>query len=249
MELIAAIDLYGEGAVRLRQGDHERPVAQVPDPVSLAREWAAAGVPRLHLVDLEGARSGGPTQLEQIKRVVAAARGAAPAIRVQAGGGLRTVEAVAAVLEAGVDQAILGTAALEAPGTLAACAEQFPGRVLASLDLRGGRLAVSGWERDADEDPLRAANRLLQEGAAGLIVTDAGRDGTLVGPNVRLMERFRETFPHARLLAAGGVASIDDLLALRRAGIDGAIVGLALLTGAVQLQTALAALAAEEVSA
>jgi phosphoribosylformimino-5-aminoimidazole carboxamide ribotide isomerase len=224
-------------------------VAEVPDPASLARDWAAAGVPRLHLVDLEGARSGVPTQLEQIKRVVAAARGAAPAIQVEAGGGLRTLEAVAAVLDAGVDQAILGTAALEVPGTLAVCAEQYPGRVLASLDLRGGRPAVGGWERDADEDPLRAAKRLLMEGAAGLIVTDAARDGTLVGPNVRLMERFRATFPTARLLAAGGVAAIDDLLALRRAGVDGAIVGLALLTGAVQLAAALAALAAEEVGA
>jgi phosphoribosylformimino-5-aminoimidazole carboxamide ribotide isomerase len=249
MELIAAIDLYGEGAVRLRQGDHEQPVARVRDPVSLARDWAAAGVPRLHLVDLEGARSGVPTQLEQIERVVAAARGAAPAIQVQAGGGLRSAEAVAAVLATGVDQAILGTTALEEHGAIAACAQQFPGRVLASLDLRGGRPAVGGWERDADEDPLRAANRLLQEGAAGLIVTDAGRDGTLVGPNVRLMERFRETFPTARLLAAGGVAAIDDLLALRRAGVDGAIVGLALLTGAVQLEAALAAIAASEVGA
>jgi phosphoribosylformimino-5-aminoimidazole carboxamide ribotide isomerase len=244
VELIAAIDLLDGRSVRLREGDYERRVESGADPSELAARWATAGVPRLHIVDLEGARAGEPRQLARLGEVVRAAREAAPAIGVQAGGGLRAPEAVAAVLDAGVDAAVLGTVALERPGFLASCAARWPGRVLAALDLRDGRLALDGWRRVDDADPLSTAGRLLDEGAAGLLVTDTRRDGMLAGPNLELLATFRKAFPQAWLVAAGGIRSTDDLLDLQRAGLDGAIVGLAMLTGDLGLRDALAALAA-----
>lgn len=247
MELIAAIDLVDGRSVRLRQGDFGVPIGG-GDPLERAASWAAAGIPRLHVVDLDGARAGRPHHLATLAVIIAAARAAAPRVHVQAAGGLRTQEAVAAALDAGADAIVLGTAALEQPGFLAACAARWPDRVLAALDLRDGRPVVDGWLRSRDDDPLEAANRLLGEGAAGLVVTDVRHDGTLTGPNLALLAGFRDAFPGARLVAAGGVRSTDDLLSLRRSGLDGAIVGMALLTGGLVVADALAALAKPPVS-
>lgn len=244
MELIAAIDVLGGRTVRLVEGNYSRPVEGAVDPRDLATRWASAGLPRLHVVDLDGARSGGPSQFDWVAGVVAAARAAAPQIRVQAGGGLRSRDAVAAVLSAGADAAVLGTAALERPGFLAACAGEWPGQVLAALDLRDGDTVVDGWLRTREGNALDAAHRLLDEGAAALLVTDTRRDGTLSGPNVELLGTFRAAFPEARLVAAGGIRSIADLLEIRAAGLDGAIVGMAILTRQLDIGDALAALAA-----
>jgi phosphoribosylformimino-5-aminoimidazole carboxamide ribotide isomerase len=248
VELIAAVDLLGERGVRLRQGDYADVVGGV-DPLALVRRWASAGVPRLHLIDLDGARAGEPRQAAMLARVCRAARAASPGIRIQAGGGLRTLESVAAVLEAGADLAVLGTAAIERPGFVAECAARWPGRVLAALDLRRGQLAIDGWLRDGDGEPYAAANRLLDEGAAGLIVTDTRRDGALSGPNLTLLRRFRANLPGAWLAAAGGVRTTADLVDIRQAGIDAAIVGMALLTGTLRISDAVAALVSSTASA
>lgn len=243
MELIAAIDLIAGRGVRLQQGDYERPIRGADDPVGLAIGWAAAGVRRLHLVDLDGARAGEPRQLGLITEIVRAARGVVPTLAVQAGGGMRSAEAVATLLEADVDAAILGTAAVERPTFVRECAARWPGRILVSLDLRNGRTAVDGWRREASGDPVDLGRGLLADGAAGLLVTDAARDGTLGGPNLELLAAFRAALPDAWLAGAGGVSSEADLLALQDIGLDAAVVGLALLTGAVRLPEALAALA------
>jgi len=249
MELIGAIDLLEGRSVRLRQGDYDQQVESGVRPPELAARWAAAGVPRLHVVDLEGARTGEPRQLSLLGEVIRVAREVTPAIRFQAGGGLRTVAAVGAALDAGADAAVLGTAAIERPGFLAGCAARWPGRILAALDLRDGGTTVDGWLRAGEPDPLETAARLLDEGAAGLLVTDTRRDGALTGPNLEMMATFRTTFREAWLVAAGGVRSTGDLLDLQRMGLDGAIVGMALVTGAMQLSDALAALSAPVVPA
>lgn len=247
MELIAAIDLVGGRSVRLREGDFAVPIGG-GDPLERAVRWASAGIPRLHVVDLDGARAGRPRHLATLAMIIAAARAAAPGVKVQAAGGLRSRESVAAALDAGADAIVLGTAALDEPGFLAACAARWPGRVLAALDLRDGRPVVDGWLRSRDDEPLEAASRLLGEGADGLLVTDTRHDGTLQGPNVALLTTFRETFPAARLIAAGGVRSIDDLLDVRRTGLDGVIVGMALVIGGLVIGDALAALATPRLS-
>lgn len=240
MELIAAIDLLGGGAVRLAQGDFAREALRRPDPASLAGRWAALGVRALHVIDLDGARAGEPRQLSLLASVVAAAREASPAVRIECGGGLRDVGAAAAALAAGVDDVVLGTAAVERPAFVAECADRWPGHVLVSLDLRDDRPVLDGWLRSEASEPLTLARRLIAAGASGLIVTDALRDGTLGGPNLELLQRFRSALPGMRLIAAGGVGSLDDLRSLADLGVDGAIVGLALLSGAIDLDDALA---------
>lgn len=242
MELICAIDLLEGGAVRLRQGDYDRLAADAGDPLRLARGFVSAGCRRLHIVDLAGARAGRPVQATLVGQIASAAREEVAGVRVEAGGGLRRVEDVDALLDAGADEVILGTAAVDRPGFLAECAAVHPGRIVASIDLRSGRTALDGWTRTVADDPLALARRLLVDGASRLILTDADRDGTLGGPNLALLGRFRAALPDATLVAAGGVASADDLRALEAAGIDGAVVGLALLTGALDVATALAAI-------
>lgn len=240
MELIAAIDLLDGGAVRLEQGDYSREALRDPDASGLARRWVEAGVRRLHIVDLEGARAGEPRQLDLIADVVAAARLVNPAVRIDCGGGLRSIDHVAAAFAAGADEVVLGTAAVERPAFVTECADRWPDRILVSLDLRDGRPALDGWLRESSSAPLDLARSLVDAGAGGLVITDARRDGTLSGPNLDLLRRFRSALPSTRLVAAGGVGSLDDLRELAAAGLDAAIVGLALLSGAVDVHEALA---------
>lgn len=241
MELICAIDLLDGGAVRLVQGDYDRRISADADPAELARRLVADGCRRLHIVDLAGARAGRPMQLEVLAEIVRAARAEAPGVLVEAGGGLRTAADVAALLEH-ADVALLGTAAIEDATFLRACATAHPGRIAVSLDLRDGRPALDGWLRTGDADVLALARRLLDDGASRLIVTDTGRDGTLAGPNLELMTRLRASLPDAILVAAGGIGSVDDLRGVSEIGCDGAVVGLALLTGAIDPVEALSVL-------
>jgi phosphoribosylformimino-5-aminoimidazole carboxamide ribotide isomerase len=245
MELIAAIDLLGGRARRLVQGDYARPIADSADPLDLARELLSAGVPRLHVVDLDGARLGRPVHLDMLARIRAAAKDIAPQARIEFGGGLRGERSIEAVLAAGADDLILGSAAVADPEFLAACAARWPGRVGVALDLRNGRPAVAGWTSDIDADAIELAKRLLDADAARLQVTDIERDGTGAGPSLGLMETYRQRFPAATLIAAGGIATAADLAALASLGVDGAIVGRALLEGSLDIGAALAACAAE----
>lgn len=242
MELICAIDLLDGGAVRLVQGDYDRRVDADSSATDLARRFVAAGCRRLHVIDLAGARAGAPQQLEAISAIVDAVRAEAPDTVVEAGGGLRTQEDLDALL-AVADEALLGTAAIEDPEFLRSAVARHPGRVAVSLDLRGDRAALDGWSRVGEERGLETARRLLADGASRLIVTETSRDGTLAGPDLQALARLRAALPDAVLVAAGGVGSIDDLRALRDLGMDGAVVGLALLTGAVDPAHAIATLA------
>ena len=242
MELICAIDLLDGGAVRLVQGDYDRRVTADAGPADLARRFVAAGCRRLHVVDLAGARAGRPMQLELLGDIAAAARAAAPDVVVEAGGGLRCAADVDALLDR-ADEALLGTAAIENAAFLRSCVKAHPGRIAVSLDLRGARAALDGWLRTGAVDAVALARRLLADGASRLIVTDTARDGTLAGPNLELLSRLRAALPGAVLVAAGGIGSIDDLRAISEVGCDGAVVGLALLTGGIDPVEAMAVLA------
>lgn len=242
MELICAIDLLDGGAVRLIQGDYDRRLDVRDRPEGLAARFVRAGCRRLHVVDLAGARAGEPRQLELVSRVRDAARAVDAEVRVEAGGGLRTVASVDAAL-AVVDDALLGTSAIEVDGFLRDCADRYPGRIVASLDLRDGRPAVDGWARTGTGDAVALATRLVAEGASRIVVTDTSRDGTESGPNVDLLRTIRDALPETTLVAAGGIGSLDDLRALEAAGCDGAVVGIALLTGRIDPAEAIAALA------
>lgn len=242
MELICAIDLLDGGAVRLVQGDYGRRIDADSSAIDLAHRFVAAGCRRLHVIDLAGARAGAPQQLTTIAAIAGAARAAAPDAVVEAGGGLRTAADLDALL-AVADEALLGTAAIEDRAFLRSAVARHPGRVAVSLDLRGDRAALDGWSRVGEERGLETARRLLADGASRLIVTETSRDGTLAGPDLQTLGRMRAALPDAVLVAAGGVGSMEDLRALRELGMDGAVVGLALLTGAVDPADAIASLA------
>ncbi|HET6380033.1 MAG TPA: 1-(5-phosphoribosyl)-5-[(5-phosphoribosylamino)methylideneamino] imidazole-4-carboxamide isomerase [candidate division Zixibacteria bacterium] len=244
MDLIPAIDLLEGRAVRLEQGDFSRPVLDA-DPEELAQDWLRRGVRHLHVVDLAGARDGARSAAGAMARVMTAARAARPDAWIEVAGGLRTLDAVAEAFAAGADVVILGTAALPPSCLVADAAARWPGRIGAALDLRDGHLAVDGWTRAAAGDPFTLAPWLVEQGASRLVVTDVRRDGTATGPNLELMARLRGLLPDVRLVASGGIGSAADLRALAELGVDGAVVGRALVDGSLAIEEALAACLAE----
>ncbi len=240
MEVIPALDLRGGQLVRLEQGDYARETVYEPDPAAAAERFRRAGASRLHVVDLDGAREG-LTRNEDVLRRILDAAGDLP---VQLGGGIRDLGRVEALLGLGLDRVILGTAALEDPELLVAAAERFPRRVMLGLDARDGRVATHGWT----ETTRVTASELLKrfEGAplGGIVYTDIGRDGMLTGPNVAATVRLaaQTALP---VIASGGVSCVADLVELARSRvIAGVIVGRSLYTGDVDLERALAEVAA-----
>jgi phosphoribosylformimino-5-aminoimidazole carboxamide ribotide isomerase len=237
--LIPAIDLLAGRCVRLEQGDYARATVYCGDPGEQAAAFAAHPIPRLHVVDLDGAREGRPRNGEALRRIVERA-GPVP---VQLGGGIRSLEAVEAALATGVDRVVLGTAALRDAGLLAEACRRHPGRVAVGIDARAGRVAVEGWQETTALLALELARRAEQAGAAALIHTDIARDGMLAGPNLEATAELAAAVS-IPVFASGGVGSEADLeRAAGCAGLAGVIVGRALYTGAVDLGRALRRLA------
>ena len=239
MIVIPAVDLRGGRAVRLREGRADAESVFSDDPVAAAARWAALGAPRLHVVDLDGAFAGEPRQAALVAKIVTAV---AP-VPVEAGGGLRTLSALEAVLEAGARWAIVGTrAALDREFLRQAC-HAYGDRIIVAVDARGTRVAVKGWTEVADATVEDVARRARDAGAGALLYTDVSRDGTGLGPNVE------DTAALARavampVIASGGVARLDDLRRLAAVpGVAGCVVGQALYTGAIDLAHALSELA------
>lgn len=232
-ELLPAIDVLEGRVVRLHQGRREHVTIEGGDPVELARRFAAEGADRLHLVDLDGAFSGAPT-LDLVRRIAEA--GGLP---VQVGGGYRTLEAVSAALDAGADRVMVGTAALE-PGFLERAVAAVGGGLVVAVDARSGRVAADGWTRLSELTPVELVRRCADVGVERLLVTSAARDGSLAGPDLDLLASVVPL--GVPILAAGGISSVDDVLALRQAGCAGAVCGSALLSGRFTLAEARAAL-------
>ncbi len=232
--MIPAIDVLDGRAVRLAGGRRDAVTLEAGDPVALARRYAAEGASRLHLVDLDGAFSGSPS-LGLVERIAAA--GALP---LQVGGGYRTVEAIAAALDAGADRVMVGTAAFAA-GFLAEVSGRFGESLVVAIDVRDGRVSIDGWTRDSGATARELAEICSRAGIQRLLVTSAARDGSLAGPDLDLLG---EVLPAGLpVLAAGGVSSLDDLRAIRAVGCEGAIAGSALLAARFTLAEAADALA------
>ena len=227
--VIPAIDVLEGRVVRLSQGRREAVTIEGGDPVELARRFRDEGAVRLHLVDLDGAFSGVPT-LDLVERVAAA--GGLP---LQVGGGYRSADAIAAAVAAGADRVMVGTAALS-PAFLADATERFGERLVVAIDARDGRVAVDGWTRMSEATPAGFALECAAAGVARLLVTSTTRDGSLAGPDIDLLvEVLAASLP---VIAAGGVSSLDDVLALRDLGCESAIAGSALLAGRFTLAEA-----------
>ena len=241
MELYPAIDLRGGRFVRLHQGDYGAETVYGDDPVSVARRFADAGAPWIHMVDLDAALTGSPRN-----RALVTAVASAVGVRVQAGGGVRDDGAVEGLLAAGVARVVLGTAAMEDPALVSRVASRHPGCIAVSLDARDGELAVRGWTRGAGETVLEAVRRFDEVGVAALVVTDIGRDGTLGGPDLGGLARVLAA-TSVDVVASGGVGTLEDLRALgeldvRGRRLAGAIVGKALYEGRFTVEEALGVL-------
>jgi phosphoribosylformimino-5-aminoimidazole carboxamide ribotide isomerase len=224
MKIIPAIDLLGGRAVRLERGQRDKATVFSERPWELAGELCAGGAARLHVVDLDGAFAGARAHAEVIGKIIAAAP-----VPVQVGGGLRDVAAVRAALDGGAALAVLGTAAIDDPAAVEAACAAHPGRVIIAVDARDGVVAVAGWVRSAGVTAVELARRAAGWGAAAVLYTDVARDGVHAGPNVAATaELVAAVGDRLEVIASGGVSSLDDLRALRAAGVPAAIVGRAL---------------------
>jgi len=240
VDLYPAIDLRAGRCVRLHQGDFAAETVYDDDPVAVARAFAVAGSQWIHVVDLDAARTG-----ERVNLAVVEAICAAVPCRIQASGGVRSVEAGGDLLAAGAARVVVGTGAIERPELVEELATLHPGKIAVGLDARGREVAVRGWIDSTGEDLLEVAGQLETSGASALVVTEIGRDGTMAGPDLGQLGAVLETTT-LPVIASGGVGALEDLVALRglRAGgraLAGAIVGRAIYEGRFGVDDALAA--------
>ena len=223
-----AVDIRGGRAVRLARGEFDRETVYDADPLDAALRWVADGARALHVVDLDGARVGTPANLDHVARIAAAVE-----VPVEVGGGLRDPDAVERVLAAGADRAILGTAALREPGFAQAMVDAHGGeRIVVSVDVRGGRVAAAGWTEQTDISAAASLAALRERGVARFVFSCIERDGMLAGPDLAALGAACEVVDSGdEIVYSGGVASVDDLVALRAASLAplrGVIVGTAL---------------------
>jgi phosphoribosylformimino-5-aminoimidazole carboxamide ribotide isomerase len=236
MLIIPAIDLKDGKCVRLKQGRAEDLTVFSDDPVAMGLRWQAAGAQLLHVVDLDGAFSSRPRNLESIRRLRQAL-----AIPMELGGGIRTLDTVAAYIDLGIDRLILGTVALKDPELAARACADFPGRIAFGLDARDGLLAVEGWTETSGKTALDAAQALVPLQPAAFIYTDIARDGVKRGVNLPATRALAEAVD-VPVIASGGVSSLDDiraLLPLESLGVVGVITGRALYDGSLDLAEAI----------
>lgn len=239
MDVIPAIDLLEGRCVRLYQGDYARSQVFNDNPADVARQWVEQGASWLHVVDLDGAKTGKIVNKQAITAIVQAVP-----VPVQVGGGLRDRTSVAELLDLGVQRVILGTVAVEQPQLVAELGQEFPGQIVVGIDARDGRVATRGWMETSEVLATQLAQQMQELGAAAIIYTDIHRDGTLQGPNLEALRELAAVVS-IPVIASGGVSSVTDLLsllALEPQGVTGVIVGRALYTGDISLKEALQAI-------
>ncbi len=233
MTILPAIDLKGGVCVRLRQGRADDVTTYNADPAAQARDWRDQGGEELHVVDLDGAFAGTPRHAAVIGQIISAFGGP-----VEVGGGLRTPEALKAVLDAGAARAIIGSAALEDPSFLADAVARYGERIAVGIDARGGMVQTRGWVTTTDVRATDLARTVAAAGVKTIIYTDTATDGMLGGPNLEQMAAICDAAPSCQITASGGVSSPQDvanLIALARANLRAAIVGKALYDGRTTL--------------
>lgn len=233
MLIFPAIDLYGGKAVRLYKGDYAQMTIYSDDPVSVARDFAAAGATHVHLVDLEGAKDGTTPNLEVVRSIATETD-----LFCEIGGGIRNMETVVAYLSAGVDRVILGTAAVTDESFLRAAVERFDERIAVGVDIKDGKVAIKGWLETADLDAFAFCEKLQGMGVKTVICTDISKDGAMMGTNHELYRALSERFDLA-IVASGGVSSLEDVKKLAVQNLYGAIIGKAYYTGAINLAEAI----------
>ena len=234
MQILPAIDLRGGQCVRLRQGDYKQETVFGSDPAAMARRWVREGAEILHIVDLDGAKEGKPTNGLSIRAIVAAS-----GVPCQLGGGVRSERDIVQVLSWGVQRVVIGTKALQAPGWLEEMARKFPAKIVLGLDAKDGRVATHGWLDVSDQSALDLARALSPLPLAALVYTDISRDGMLLGANVQAMADMCAA-TGLPVIASGGVTTLDDIRRLAALPLAGCIVGRALYENRLNLKEILA---------
>lgn len=228
MILYPAVDILDGRAVRLRQGDFDEATVYESSPLDAARAWVEQGAAFLHVVDLDGARSGVPANLAEVRQITAQLN-----VPVQVGGGLRSVDAVRQALDSGVERVVLGTAALRDKEFLDDCLGICRDRMIVSIDVSGGRVAVDGWQELTGGEPEAVIESLMARGVRSFVYSNVDRDGMLEGPDLEEVRRIAGVI-RGRFLYAGGIGRVEDLealAALRQVNLGGVIVGKALYEG------------------
>jgi phosphoribosylformimino-5-aminoimidazole carboxamide ribotide isomerase len=231
IEIIPAIDIIDGKCVRLSEGDFQRKTVYDDDAAAVAQRFADAGIRRLHVVDLDGARTGSPKNLAVLKGIAAI-----KALTVDFGGGIKTDEDLAAVFHASASIASIGSIAVRSPETVKLWIERYGGeRIFLGADVRDGKIAVNGWQTATDIDVIPFLTCWFSAGIKRAFVTDISKDGMLTGPSIELYKNIRIDLPELDLVASGGVSSMDDIYELDRIGCAGAIVGKAIYEGLIQI--------------
>lgn len=232
MILYPAIDIIGGKCVRLQQGSYSDVTVFGDNPVEMALKWENQGARYLHVVDLDGAKSGKSENAPVIREIAGRLR-----IPVQLGGGIRSLETIEYILSYGVSRVILGTSAVNNPEMLKAALKEYKEKIVIGIDAKDGLVAIHGWEKTSDFSALDFARNVEGLGAKTIIYTDISRDGMLQGPNISAMKAMVQAVG-IDVIASGGVSCLADIIALKSTGVEGAIVGKALYTGNVDLREA-----------
>jgi len=236
MEIIPAIDLLNGKCVRLNQGNYNEVTKFNSDPVKQAQTWEKQGAKRLHLVDLDGAKTGEPINDQTIKEIKKSI-----SIPIQLGGGIRNIERAKELLDIGIDRIILGTIAIENPELVSVLSKEYPKRIAVGIDAKEGMVATRGWVKRSEITSLELAKQLNELELAAIISTDISTDGTLEGPNIQALREIAEVSINP-VIASGGIGSINDLISLvdlEHEGIEAIIVGRALYDGSIDLKEAI----------
>lgn len=229
-EVIPAVDILNGKCVRLKQGKYNAETVYSSDPVEFAKRWEAQGAKRLHVVDLDGARTGSPKNVEILKNIIKELN-----IPVQSGGGIRGFDLIKELIELGLDRVILGTTAVKNPNLLQEVCEKFSDNIAVSIDAKDGKVATEGWTQVSKKDTLTLAKEAINLGVKRFIYTDISRDGMLVGPNYEGIKEFIKQV-NVPVIASGGVTASEDVKKLKATGAEGCIVGKALYEGKIILK-------------
>ena len=233
MLLFPAIDLYEGKAVRLYKGDYNQLTVYNENPAEVGKAFAAAGAKHIHIVDLEGAKSGTTPNLDTVVRIKKES-----GLFCEIGGGVRNMEVVKAYMDAGLDRIILGTAAVENPDFVREAVSRYGDKIAVGVDLKDGYVAVKGWTEKSTLDAVTFCRQMQDIGVKTLIVTDISKDGAMQGTNHALYGELQAAFPTLQFVASGGVSSIEDVRRLADANLYGAIIGKAFYIGAIDLKEA-----------
>ena len=233
MHLFPAIDLYGGKAVRLYKVNYDEMTVYSDDPVSVAKDFEAKGAKYIHLVDLEGAKTGETPNLNIVQKIVSETD-----LFAEIGGGIRSMEVIEKYLAAGVSRVILGTAAVKNEAFLREAVKKYGKAVAVGVDIRDGYVAIHGWTENSQLYYTDFMQKLIEIGVETVIVTDISRDGAMKGTNRLLYAELSEKFPNINVIASGGVSSLNDIQSLAEMKLYGAIIGKAYYTGAIDLAEA-----------